>query len=320
MSQNFNEKIAARKDIFDIEDDRRLIGTNTIAVILGIILSLFLRTIEIADVAADFFEKLPQEISGTIVVEEAKIEEKKEEKKEKKKEKEKVKKDLKQQKVKGSGGGVGKGDIRQRVTHKGLLAVLSGKVKGRATVGGNFMGQNFAKDLDAVLDQIGGLKTSGKAALGRMGAAGGKFNAGYAGGGSGGIDDLLGGLAGRAEQVKLVKKAKIKLADLKHIGVGGMSGARSPESIAKVVRQHIGALRHAYNKRLRDKPGLKGKVSVRFTISPPGRVVAVKMVSSTMNDSTLENEILRRIRSWRFDQIEPDAGDVTVTYPFAFTQ
>ena len=80
---------------------------------------------------------------------------------------------------------------------------------------------------------------------------------------------------------------------------------------------HIGALRHEYEKRLKVKPGLQGKITVQFTISAPGKVIECKVISSTINDATLEAAITKRIRRWQFDKIKKN--NVTVVYPFAFS-
>ncbi|MEW6041679.1 MAG: AgmX/PglI C-terminal domain-containing protein, partial [Elusimicrobiota bacterium] len=214
--------------------------------------------------------------------------------------------------------GVGKGDIKAKVTQKGLLAIISGKARS-SQVAGTFMPKTFAKNLDDILEKVGGLKTMGKGGLGRMGAAGAGFNVGYAGGGgSGGIDDLLGNLAGAAEQVNLKRRSKIQIETPKWVGGIALTGARSPASIMRVVMQHIGGLRHAYNKRLKDKPGLGGKIKVQFTITANGNVSECRIVESTINDDILETEVVQRIKTWKFEEIEK--GDVTVNYPFVFTQ
>jgi hypothetical protein len=99
-----------------------------------------------------------------------------------------------------------------------------------------------------------------------------------------------------------------------------VTGGRSKASINRVVMQNMAALRHAYNRRLRDKPGLNGRITVKFAIDEFGRVIFAQMVESTINDSELEGIVVDRVRSWNFDKIDK-SGDVTeVTYPFMFSQ
>ena len=67
--------------------------------------------------------------------------------------------------------------------------------------------------------------------------------------------------------------------------------ARSPGAGRKQAScgssiQNIAALRYVYNKRLRDKPGLKGKVTIHFAIDEFGKVIFAKVVirpSAMMN-------------------------------------
>ncbi|MFH1760907.1 MAG: AgmX/PglI C-terminal domain-containing protein [bacterium] len=317
---NKEQIIASRLDIFSVESDRRILSISGICFILAIIVGIWFMVFEIVMIPTDFYDKLAPEISAKVMLAKPDEDQKIKEKKENLKQKKLKKKTLKEQKTaSSSSSGVGKGDIKRRVTQKGLLAIISGKKKSSSVASGTYMQKTFAKNLDEILHKVGGLKTSGKGGLGRMGAAGADFNVGYAGGGgTGGIDDLLGNLAGAAESVNLRRRSKIKLETPKWVAGVAMTGARSPASIMRVVMQHHGGLRHAYNKRLKDKPGLAGKIKVQFTIEANGRVVSCKITESTINDKILEDEIVRRVRTWRFEEIEK--GDVTVNYPFMFTQ
>jgi len=101
---------------------------------------------------------------------------------------------------------------------------------------------------------------------------------------------------------------------------GALSGGRSRASIQRVVMQNMAALRYIYNRRLREKPGLKGKVTVKFAVDEFGKVIFAKVVESTMNDPELENLVLGRVKDWNFDRIDKP-GDVTeVVYPFVFSE
>ena len=50
----------------------------------------------------------------------------------------------------------------------------------------------------------------------------------------------------------------------------------------RVVMQNIAALRYAYNKRLREKPGLKGKITCKFAIDEFGKVIFCEALESTI--------------------------------------
>lgn len=319
--QNLIKNVDKRKDIFEVENERKLLGTLLASMIIGLVCGFWFNGMEFIDFSPDFFERLPEERAAKLVVEAPKIEEKKkEEKKEKKERKKTLDKKKKVQKVKGGGGG-GSGDPRAKITQKGVLGIISGKAKGKTVFGGDVISKGFAKDIDAILESVGGLKTGGQAGKGRKGLAKAGFGKGYGGGGlgSGGIDDMLGGLFGGAETIGLKKRGSIKVQAPKTVSSGPMSGGRTKEQIMRVVMQHIAGLRYSYNKRLKVKPGMKGKITVRFHIDPAGKVVKADVVGSTMGDSVLEKEIVRQILRWRFDPVSKKGMDV-VEYPFAFSQ
>lgn len=100
---------------------------------------------------------------------------------------------------------------------------------------------------------------------------------------------------------------------------GALTGGRSRASIMRVVMKNLSPLKKAYNMRLLQKKGLWGKIIVKFAIDEFGSIIYCKVISSTVNDSLLENEINNLISKWNFDKIHKP-GDVTeVVYPFVFT-
>lgn len=327
-NEEYSKALKSRPDIFAVEKDRKLSVLEVICLILGIGVGIWLSTYEIAKVATDFFEKLPEERTAKIVKdlpETLKMEEKKEE--EKKEEIKTDKKKLKPSKSKGAGGRTGGGgDPRARVTRKGVLGIISGQVKGQTVASADVFGKGgFASGIDAILQGVGGLKSGGGGGVGRKGAAGIGYGAGYGsgfGGGGGGIDDLLGSLMGGdgGGSLELKKRGALKLSEPKFVSGGALTGGRSKASIMRVVMQNLAALRYAYNKRLREKPGLRGKITVKFAIDEFGKVIFCQVVGTTINDATLEAEVIQKIKRWAFGKIDKP-GDVTeVVYPFVFNQ
>jgi TonB family protein len=101
---------------------------------------------------------------------------------------------------------------------------------------------------------------------------------------------------------------------------GGPSVGRSRASIQSVVERNMGGLLYAYNMRLRVKPGLAGKIAVKFSIDEFGNVISAKIVESTVSDSELESTVVSHVKNWNFGKIDKP-GDVSeVTYPFTFSQ
>ncbi len=329
--EEYAQRLKERADIFTLDRDTRLRNIELVTLILGVLCGIFLSTREIVTVQSDFFEKIPEERVAKLVKEEisATLEEKKKEE-EKKQEDEikKEKKSLKPKKNQGSGGMQGGGgDPRARVTQKGVLGIISGQIKGKSVASADIFGKGgFATDIDAILSGVGGLKSGGSGGVGRKGVAGIGYGAGYGSGfggsGAGGIDDLIGGLMGGdgGGGLDLKKRGSLQITSAEFMKGAALTGGRSKASIMRVVMQNIAALRHAYNKRLREKPGLKGKITVKFAIDEYGKVIFCQVVESTMGDADLESEVAAKIRRWIFEKIDKP-GDVTeVVYPFVFSQ
>ena len=93
---------------------------------------------------------------------------------------------------------------------------------------------------------------------------------------------------------------------------------RPSESIMKTVMQNLAALRYAYNKRLRENRLLYGKITVKYSILENGKVNSAEIISSTINDTFLENTIKNKIKNWKFDSLSVTADTTTIIYPFVF--
>jgi hypothetical protein len=224
----------------------------------------------------------------------------------------------------------GGGDPRERVTRMGVLALISGKVVGKSIVSADIFGhKGFASGIDAFIEGKNGLKQGGGAGVGRRGIAGIGYgtgvNSGMGGDGDMGVDDIMGSLLPSAADLKLAhpeyKHDHIVVTAPSIIpGTGILTGGRSRASIMRVVVQNLAVLRYAYNKRLRENPALKGKITCKFAIDEFGKIIFCEMVESTMTDPLLEAEVVVKIRTWVFEKIDKP-GDVTeVVYPFAFSQ
>ncbi|MDR2694443.1 MAG: TonB family protein [Chitinispirillales bacterium] len=117
-----------------------------------------------------------------------------------------------------------------------------------------------------------------------------------------------------------LKPKALKVSSPDFLKSGAITGARSRASIQRTVMQNMAALRYAYNKRLREKPGMAGKIAVKFAIDEFGKVISAQLVESTVSDSEFESTVVSRVKSWNFEKIDKP-GDVTeVMYPFVFSQ
>ncbi len=204
-------------------------------------------------------------------------------------------------------------ELRKKVAGRGLLGLLSGR--GDASLsrrrGSVLQGGGAAADLDRVLDSVKGLQ-----------AAPPPGGGGGTGQGSGpavptGVDALARRVAEGVPGGPVLEARGSETVEAP--GEGDPDGIPLKELVAEIHRAvgaYLGGLRYLYNRALRRNPDLEGKLTVRITIAPDGRVSGCEVVESTLADPDLVKAILARIRRWTL----PSAGgrSVTVTYPFVF--
>lgn len=91
-------------------------------------------------------------------------------------------------------------------------------------------------------------------------------------------------------------------------------GSRTPESILKVIRLHVGTFRRVYESHLRSNPNLGGKITMKFVIASSGDIVEAEIVGSNLGEKSLELDLLELAKKMKFDPIEK--GKTTITYSF----
>jgi len=148
----------------------------------------------------------------------------------------------------------------------------------------------------------------------RVGAASGGINTAALSRNTGG-----GGLGGRTTTVVD--------SPVEGIGFGPAGGAaqrsgdsdkasRSREEIERVFDTNKGRIFTLYNRALRENPALQGKVVLRLTIAPDGRVTFCEVVSSELNDPQLEQALIQRVLQFQFEA--RDVESITTTKPIDF--
>lgn len=141
----------------------------------------------------------------------------------------------------------------------------------------------------------------------------------YVEGGSGGYGDGLAGLfGGGGGGISTKTKCSIKTPSAQDIDVKSQHGSRSAADIMKVVRQRSPGLRHIYNEYLKKKPGFEGKVALKFTIDPSGKVISISVASSTTGYGEFDAAIKSAVQNWPFSKVK--GGNTTVTIPFTFSE
>lgn len=211
-------------------------------------------------------------------------------------------------------------DMENKVAGMGVLGVLAAGGSGGSgeavddIISGSEGGFG---NLDDVLKQSGGLQTgTASSRRSRLGAR--KMGSGP--GGTAGIDDLIQGGVGASSSKSIARRGKfsIKMEKGSVAGKGSKATARSADAIGRVVNDHQDAIISCYKKEARLNPSLKGSVTVVFTIRANGRVSNIRIEKSTLKNRSAENCIKRRIRSWRFQPIDPKQGNVSFRQKFVF--
>lgn len=169
------------------------------------------------------------------------------------------------------------------------------------------------------------IKTKGQGAKRAAVQNGSALTAGV-GTGSGGVGGQIVGQAINTTALSKSELASVKSAigkrersiedDPKKITRASNANVRSEEELSVIFDQNKGKLYREYNKARRKNIGLKGKVVIELTIAPSGSVTSARIVSSELNDPSLERRILARVKGFRFSA--KDVEPITVTYPIEF--
>ena len=211
----------------------------------------------------------------------------------------------------GEGEGEGSGGPRKEPGARGVLGVLTGLgvgAKGDAVE--DILGtKGLSRDLDNILAGLDGLQKGGISTSHVARKSGASS--------SGGIDDLMGDVFVGYGDARLSKKGGGSISSTLPLGGGRTLSARTLDEINQVVQERIGGIEYCYNSELKVKPDLKGKITVSFLIRSDGVVDNCQVLSSTLENPSLENCIRRAISRWRFVAKE-DVGDVEVVYPLVF--
>lgn len=198
---------------------------------------------------------------------------------------------------------------REVAMQSGLLRLLTKEDRSRTAVKDIAEGENLEKVLSTVsgLEKIQQPPPAQKDEVSKV----------IKGTGSGGIDNLIatlkeqggggpiGGI-GERQAAKVESPIEIK-------GSGGEDAIRSYESIVEVVDSIKGWIRFAYNRALRENPTLKGMITLEFEINPSGNVTSCRVISSTIKNPVLEDQIVKRFLQLKFPPVP--SGINTIIYP-----
>jgi TonB family protein len=215
-------------------------------------------------------------------------------------------------------------EVRARVVKKGMLGFLSGEVFDKNVMYTDMTAINdFNSKIDAILQDLGGLKPVDDNSINRKSVAGIGYSDNYKKEfvtSSGGVEDLVGELVNEdMKSMSLETRKPLDFATHGFVDGAALISGRSRANIMGVIIQNLPGIRYAYGKRFREKSELTGKVTVKFAIDEFGKVIFCSVVTSTIDDPTLEKSIVNKIKKWAFEKINK-VGDVTeVVYTFAFS-
>ncbi|VAW51073.1 TonB-like [hydrothermal vent metagenome] len=97
----------------------------------------------------------------------------------------------------------------------------------------------------------------------------------------------------------------------------GPGPSRTDEEIQIVFDKYKAALYRIYNRELRKNPTLQGKMVLRLTIEPNGKVSACTVDSSDMDAPTLDKKIAARVKKFNFGA-KDSVPTITILYPIDF--
>jgi len=86
--------------------------------------------------------------------------------------------------------------------------------------------------------------------------------------------------------------------------------------ISRTITSFGNDIRDAYHRELIGNPNIDGEITVSFTVRPGGDVTDVKVEKSSLNWPPLEEEILNRIKAWKFPPFEGEPIPAYVPYKF----
>lgn len=92
--------------------------------------------------------------------------------------------------------------------------------------------------------------------------------------------------------------------------------SRSREEIEMIFDRNKGAIFALYNRALRRDPTLQGKLVLKLTIAPSGKVTDCEIVSSELADPDLERKLVQRVKLFDFGAKNVDS--MTTTKPIDF--
>ncbi len=92
--------------------------------------------------------------------------------------------------------------------------------------------------------------------------------------------------------------------------------AEARDAISRAIESYGKDVQDAYHRELIRNPKIAGEITIAFEVLPGGEVADVKVAMSSLNWPPLEEEVLNRIKGWRFPAFQGPPIPATVPYKF----
>lgn len=202
-----------------------------------------------------------------------------------------------------------KAAIQAKVASKGLLKILGSSGAGGGAFQDVLGGGTGSGDIASALAGAGGVGVATADAIGAGGPRGGGT------GNVAGIGDL--GTSGGGN-VSLGSKGDAHVSGRVREETPDVDSADvDRDALARYVKQRLRAIQGCYERELKRNPSLKGKVLVKFSITPAGRVGSIEIEENTLGNDAVASCIKGIMHSWIFPFKPSD--EVPVAYPFVFS-
>jgi TonB family protein len=231
-------------------------------------------------------------------------------------------------------------NVENEISDQGILSYL-GDSQGKS--GSSELDQVLGEGSDGIDQQVyqnidkmtksGGAKGSGGGGSG-SGMGGGTGDGGQRGVARGGrttqggnIDTMVTGLGSAVAVSSPKRQTDLMITELSPINKDGEQidgkaltlGGRDINEVSSIVYAHSSAIQYCYERELKRNPDLKGKIVVRFTILPSGKVKDPRIISSTVKNERVERCVLSRISRWDdFGAIDSSLGNATFRQVYTF--
>jgi TonB family protein len=213
---------------------------------------------------------------------------------------------------------------REVVNRSGLLALLKRMKPGDGTGGGkkgSVFGGTPMTSIDQELEGLPAPGTGDPSGIGELRPGGGQPGAGgdpFATGG-GGNDPLGRPIDCGFHSIDIARTTKNPVeVDKDPDGTKLLGNGLSKRLVGAYLDRRWSQFKFCYSRQLDRNPNMWGKVTVNFTISGNGRVYEAMVITSSLNNTNVEECVLRVIRQVVFPKPK-GGGEVIVTYPFLFT-